>query len=138
MRQTRTQHSRKASRQEKQKAGAEVRRLTKLIARLLKQQRHVEREDTRSRLAKAASSRDAATAAKIIKTFQRQAAEADIKGEALDPTAFTEFFTDKPQPEESVPLQHFELDEGFRETLRLAIRKAKKGKAPGPDRLAPR
>lgn len=129
----RKQHSRTNSEQDRKVAGLEARRLTKLIARLLKQQRHKMREQTADKLASAADRRDSAAVSKILKDIRRQSADASRLGDSLEPKDFTAFFADKEKPPKKVPLQKFVLDPEFRDLLCVAIKRSKKGKAPGPD-----
>ena len=132
-RQMKKQHSRKGTKQDRKVAGLEVRRYTRLIARLLKKQRHDQRDEEAAKLAAAADARDVVGAAKILRRHQRQAGEADLVGDALDPQDFTTFFARKSAPTAPIPLQKFDLQPEFRDVLLMAIKRAKRGKAPGPD-----
>ena len=126
------QFGRDVSPSDRKQAMTEARRLTSVIRRLLKHQRHIDRETAAKGLRNAAENRDAAGVARILR--RQTQAEADPgQGEALKPADFTEFFASKPRPDGPVPLRHFALPEAFRESLCRAIRKAKTGKAPGPD-----
>ena len=130
---TRRQYAKATTPQQKIDANRATRRITKQIKRILKRERHEQAQEKQRRLRKAANTRDPAAIARILSQHTRAAREAAQVGETLDPGDFTAFFADKPLPPAPVPLQHFTLEQEFRDTLELAIRKAKKGKAPGPD-----
>ena len=119
--------------EEKQAAWKEVNRMTKIIQRLVKQHRHSTRDDTQVRLRKAAESRSIADVAAVVRRSVREANESEYKGVCLDPSDFTKYFAAKPRPPEHVPLRHFDLSPLVKHELDTSIRRAKRGKAPGPD-----
>ena len=49
------------------------------------------------------------------------------------PRKFTQFFADKPPPASLVSLRKYKLPREMEDTFDAAVRKAKKGKAAGPD-----
>ena len=119
--------------EEKQAAWKQIQTMTKTIQRLVKQQRHNTRDTTHARLLKAADSRSIADVAAIVRRSLRESQETGTKGARLDPSDFTQYFCDKTRPPGPVPLRRFELEPEMKNVLETALRKAKRGKAPGPD-----
>lgn len=129
---TRVQVDPRVPPERRQQATKEARRINLLIRRTLKQNKHAQREALASDLRQAANTRDSAAVARVLRSQQAASATAGL-GEALNPVDLTTFFADKPEPDQSVPLRHFDLPESFRLALLTAIVKAKCRKAPGPD-----
>lgn len=119
--------------QDKMTAWKEINRLTKIIQRLVKQHRHATRDETHARLRVAAESRSMADVAKIVRRKIRESNEANATDVCLDPGDFTKYFADRPRPPQAVPLRRFDLPPTIVHDVEAAIRKAKPGKAPGPD-----
>ena len=130
---TRVQFGKDVPLERRLQASKEARRLNLLIRRMLKQNKHTQREALTTELRTAANARDPAAVARILRSQTAAAAATPGTGETLNPEDFTKFFTAKTRPDHPVPLRHFALPSTFRDVLRRAIGTAKSRKAPGPD-----
>ena len=109
------------------------RRLDREIKRLVRAKAHLRRQTTIDSLRKDASALSLADVAARIKKIQDATNDASRIGEELNPRDFTKFFADKPAPTHMVALRKYTLPAEMEEIYRQAIRRAKKGKAAGPD-----
>ena len=111
----------------------EKRRLDREIKRLVRAKAHLRRQTTIDSLRKDASALSLADVAARIKKVQDATDDASRLGDELKPRDFTEFFADKPAPQNLVALRKYTLPTEMEKIYRQAIRRAKKGKAAGPD-----
>lgn len=130
---TRLQYSRATTTDQKKEANRASRQLTKQIKRVLKREKHENAQAWQHELLKAANKRDPAAISRRIARYTRAAREDALLGDVLDPAEFTKYFTETSKPPNPIPLRQFTLEPKFCATLETAIRKSKKGNAPGPD-----
>jgi len=111
----------------------EKRRLDREIKRLVRAKAHLRRQVTADNLRKDASALSLADVAARIQKASAVTDDACKRGDELVPREFTKFFADKPPPASLVPLRKYTLPREMEGIFLNAIRRAKKGKAAGPD-----
>ena len=111
----------------------EKRRLDREIKRLVRARTHLRRQVVANNLRKTSSSLSIADVAARIEKVHAAADNASRLGDELKPRDFTEYFANKPTPKSLIALRKYTLPREMEKLFRKAIRKAKKGKAAGPD-----
>lgn len=111
----------------------EVRRLSKVIKKLVRAQKHLLREDKARCFRQSANRLSPADVSARLKRLDRESAEADQRGAVMEPAEFTRYFADDPRPEKLVRLRQYVLPKSMERRFVRAIMSAKTGKAAGPD-----
>ena len=111
----------------------EKRRLDREIKRLVRAKAHLRRQITVENLRKDASALSLADVAARIQKASAVSDDACRRGNELIPRDFTKFFADKPPPASLVTLRKYTMPSEMEGIYCDAIRRAKKGKAAGPD-----
>ena len=111
----------------------EVNKFSTKLKRMRRKREHEQRRELADEFRRAANERSLKDVASVLRKAKRASDTASSQGMSMDRREYTKFFTNVPKPPRQVPLSKFKHPADFEARIAAAIRKAKRGKAPGPD-----
>lgn len=111
----------------------QVNKYSAKLKRMRRERADEQRQELADEVRRAADTRSLKDVSMVLRKATCASDTASLQGMSMDRREYTEFFTNVPPPPYPVPLLAYKHPPDFEARIAAAIRKAKRGKAPGPD-----